>query len=422
MKPPRIQQVGSYIRLAWEEISLTATLERVKAHTERVTAEVTFADVRDDGRMVHLWGPEAVNLLSSTAKTNMRRTLGKYRPDLTAPGPNEISPCDEVVERLCFFSLLKVREGSPVQELGLGEDLPPMEWRMEHLLPAHEPTLWFGDGDTGKSILAQAVGLCIQHGLDDLGFTPVQGNVLYLDWETSFQMVDRRTKMIKAGLGYPSGASMRYRHCFQSLSGDIATIHKLVADHGIDYLIIDSLAGAAGGDIQREEQVISFFNSLRSLGCGSLIIHHISKTEPSKPYGNTYIRNFVRSAFDLRRPPEAESSTEWSVNFGHNKSNDSARLPRFGFRLAFSSDMVTIQKGSAKAMPELAAFGSNAERLADALKAGALTTKELYGATGIAEATIRSTMNQRGKGRFVRVVGGKWGLAAQEEAVRSTNT
>ena len=411
---PQLKATGNYLEFYWPQINLKAIVSNTEEHRGRVLGEVTFGSIQD-GNDILMVGPQAVNFLTSQGKKSLKETLVRYYPDLGVKEDlDQVSRLDQVVDRLAFFTQKKLREGSPVEDLAYCEDLPPIRWQLEGLLAQDVTTVFFGDGDTGKSFIALGLAQVMQSGHHlNMGFTPTKTNVLYLDYETSFFDQQRRSSMIQKGFGFPQGGPIKYRHCHQSIPGDINTLHRIVQTNDIGYVIVDSLAGAAGAPLTEEPSISAVFSALRTLDVGALVISHVSKGEPGKPFGSVFIRNWSRSVFDLRRPA-GQDANRFSVIVSHDKNNLGPKIDRFGFQLDFTGqDMVRISKTNNSDVRQL--MPTNVDRLTETLlEEGRMTTDALSDKTGIPRATIETTLRQRGGDRFIRhKPDGTWGVRAQ---------
>lgn len=151
---------------------------------------------------------------------------------------------------------------------------------IDELLPYRQPTIWFGDGSSTKSYSAFRVGLSVMFGWDFAGYsTRVQGPVLVADWETDESNFRRRIGRLSAGLGtavYPE--MMHYWPGLGTpLSDMVEGLRRMIVDNGIVLLIVDSAGYAAGGEPEKADTAIRFFNALSKLPVTTLIVGHIVK-------------------------------------------------------------------------------------------------------------------------------------------------
>src|SRR5208283_3679689 len=106
----------------------------------------------------------------------------------------------------------------------------------------------------------------------ECGFIPSAANVLYLDWEASFEDHQRRVWLIKKGLGISSEETFLYRFCSAPLTNDINSVQRIVSENDIGLVIIDSQMAAAGYGPDAAQVSSQFYNAIRSLKCTTLTI------------------------------------------------------------------------------------------------------------------------------------------------------
>ncbi len=129
------------------------------------------------------------------------------------------------------------------------------------LLYDGEPTLVYADGDTGKSLFAQALAVAVHSGIalaSDL--RPARPAVVgYLDWETSRDTVEERVGLLAAGFGIPP--RVLYKRMTRPLVDEAAALAAEFARRTVGLVVIDSqifaLAGADRGGVH--EPMTAFY-------------------------------------------------------------------------------------------------------------------------------------------------------------------
>jgi hypothetical protein len=125
--------------------------------------------------------------------------------------------------------------------------------------------------------------------------------------------VAARVHAIGRGLGVdlPPGAIL-YRPMHRALADDAPRLRADLARHRVGFVIVDSLAPAAGVEPESADSTIRAMNALRSFtGTTRLVLAHVSKAAAdqasgaARPYGSVFVRNLARSAWELRRAEEA---------------------------------------------------------------------------------------------------------------------
>ena len=207
-------------------------------------------------------------------------------------------------------------ESSPVVRLrDVARPSPEREYAVPMLppVPRHSMAIWFGDGGTGKSLLAlYAAGCLAQQGL----------RVLYLDWELSAE--DHRIRYEQL-FGAEMPAAMHYWQCDRPLTQMVDSIRRTIRQMHIDYVVVDSIAFACGGNAESSEVAAQYGLAARSLGVGSLHLAHVPKSgDTHKPFGSAFWHNAARSTWYLEEKttrPVAAHVIETTLQWSHRKAN-----------------------------------------------------------------------------------------------------
>lgn len=373
-----------------------------------------FAEVALSYMEKPIEAPFVFNLVSSQSRDRLAASL-------TAKVKNV--DWREIIKDMTIGVLEAFRQGIPAVKISQIPERVKPRYRVEPLIFEDEANLFYGDGDTGKSIFACFMAVLIQDNLAALGLTPQAGNVLLLDYETSEQTVKEVIQAIRKGLGIksPSGDDndILYRFCSRALADDIEAIQAIVLDREISFIIVDSMGMACGGDIERLEFTRAYFSALRSLKITSLTIHHLAKlSDGSKPYGSVYAYTIPRSEFLLRHEQEPGESTLY-IGLHHKKCNPGKKIKPFGLQVDFKNNGYITEEITFSLPPEgLASIPALAkdlpirERLKWSLKKGPKTLPELVEELGEREDSIRTKLNQYKGKEFTKLDGKRWGLLA----------
>jgi exonuclease VII small subunit len=240
------------------------------------------------------------------------------------------------------------------------------------------------------------------------------GNVLYMDYEASADEVNEHVRLLRNGLGLP-GIELAYRRCYVPLADEIEDVQRLVAERDVKLLIVDSLALACGGEPEKTEYVIPLFRALRALGVAVFIIHHVNRE--GKVYGSAYLKNMARNVWELKKTQEV-GSDEVIIGLYHEKVNRGKKLKPIGLRFDYGgvnraeSTGVAVETYDLKDDPDQARNLPMKDRLAEALRRGRMTVKELAEEINEAEDSIRVILNRNKGSLFQPTKEGYWGLSA----------
>jgi len=408
MSKPDLRVNAGIYALVWEAEQVAIRIDRLHENSRNsVTCEITVKTLLP-GVHSHLHQAQ-LNLTSTPARRMLAKHLGECLPELD---------WGAIIEQACVLVLRAYREGEPVVAV---RDVPPRQGprhRLDPLLLEGHPNLIFGAGGMGKSLLAVYFAVLISAGHHANGLSPMPGNVLYLDYETSAEELKERVLGIEAGLGEPGFSNILYRFCVHPLASEIEEIQRIVVEREIEFIIIDSMGPAVGADLNAPEPIIAFFTALRSLRITSLTLDHVAKNAATPtPYGNVYKGNLSRSVFELRRQQEPGDDT-MQMGLFHRKANFGKLLPPMGLTATFTPTAITLAPCSVRDIPALAEGMSVRDRmLAFLLSGGSATVAEIAAALGMTATMIRARLND-GRGKCFTQVSEdrepKWAALAKE--------
>lgn len=244
--------------------------------------------------------------------------------------------------------------------------------------------------------LATAIAGGIQH---FLGFPIPSGPVLILDWELSQNEQGRRAWRIARGMGLPRPPKrLLYISPAEPLPKVIGKIRKLINDHKLVLVIIDSFGPACGNNPEEAVAVMPLFNELRRLGVSTLILDHQSKMQEGQsyarkaPFGSAFKFNLSRSVIHLERVGATEG--ELKVMLRHTKNNLGAQHPDLGLKLTFGKQnpakpWIRIEQADIKSDPSFSESLNAGDRILMSLEQdGPATNDALSQRTGILPKTV----------------------------------
>ena len=356
-----------------------------------------------------------LNLTSLRSRSDLAKQLAAR----VATGMDWNRMLDQAVQ----FVLTNHRSGEPAVLLPDAEEpdgtvvspMPP-------ILAADGATIIFGDGGASKSFLALAIAASLQAGFGLIpGIEPTNTmKVGYLDWEWSAYVHKRRLRRL-VGDDMPP---ILYLPCRLALKEERDRLRRVIREYELEFLIVDSVALAAGGEPESAEIAVQFFSILRELAVPTLLIAHVTnaaaKGQADRPFGSAFWHNSARSTWYLKRSEESIGNT-LTVALYHRKSNDAPVSQAIGLRWIHDSDRTYIERVSIEDEPSLETELPTRKRISLLLRRGPMTIHEIAEETGIKMETVRKTL-QRGSGmQFLHTAGSRgqpatWALLAKEEA------
>ena len=333
MSQPTVFNIPGGYRFVWslEKIEATVTRFSDERRSMSTTCEVHFSASTAGEADGHLHQAR-LNLTSTTARRDMVKALNAV--------DDHIPWWAEIVETVCVQALALHRRGEPIQKVGTRPLGNGQRYRVWPMVPEGVSSVLFGEGGTGKSFIATLAAILVQTGGSFVGMRAEQGNALYLDYETSPETLNERVRAICDGLNIEP-FDLLYRYSYHPLADDLDALRDMIIEHGISFVVVDSLGPACGGDPNDAEMAIRMFNALRELRVTALLIDHIAKSqqEGSKPspYGSVYKVNLARSVWQIKQGKRSEDMAS-SVGIYHRKANLGPLRSPFGLTMHFVND------------------------------------------------------------------------------------
>ncbi len=286
------------------------------------------------------------------------------------------------------------RAGGPALVLADVANEPEQKdaWDVDTLpILSNLPMVFFGDGGSMKSYLAMYVaGVLANRGIP----------VLYADWEFSIRPHRERF----GRLFQPMPRNVFYVRCEKPLKDEVERLGRIVAEHGIQYAICDSILFALDGKAD-EEQAGIYFRAVRQLGdIGSLHIAHTAKHEGETDksiYGSVFFTNGARATWMVCKAIEHPPGEEYIGAF-HRKANTESLLKPRGFKFTFARDRVSVESLNVETVDELAARLPILDRMKKLLSKGAMLPKDIGAQLGVGVPYVQAVA-ARHQSQFIRM-------------------
>lgn len=407
---PTVETQGTNAQIMWNAIGVEAHVRGLKEHSDgRINGFLSI---------VSTLSGQPKKLHSATFNFTSTRTRSEWKKVLQTRAP--ITDWFELLEQLCDAVTKAVQEGEPVVMITTADDVEPPSYVLRPILLYRQPVVIFGDRGSTKSYVAQTFSYLLA--LGEMGrlleFEPerVATRPLYLDWEDTPGTLRWRFKCLSKGTGLPS-AQIAYRRCSRTLAQDTEQVRAVILDGGYDYLIVDSLGPACGGDLLSPQPALEFFGALRSLNISSLIIAHTAKNTRGRSnrsvFGSGFFENAARSIWEINADQE-EGSVK--IVLTHTKMNGGPPEKPIALQFIFEGGSTAIVEAKAEEVISAAGTMTIREKILQLLAdLPSAATKRIADDLQESPATIRTTLNRmRTAGLVDKLESGSWVKIAQD--------
>ena len=286
--PPSVSARGGLYTLTFQPKygNVVVDVSRIKESSRGdVTAEFRIKG-RPIGAGVEVGLRSRLNMLSATTKRSTAKEMFDRGPDYLDDGGWRT-----LLEMACDKVLDLHRQGTPAVDMATHElTYSGPRYRIGPLLEERQATVLFGDGGSGKSMLAAALGQLVVTGRDHAGLKPHIGNVLYADYETDVTTTTERVKLLEAGFDSPPSTGFHYLSMVQIFAADFERVNRVVRDKQIKLVIVDS-AAMATGEPESADATAQYFRALAGLDTTTLTIAHVAKAgREREPFGSIFWR------------------------------------------------------------------------------------------------------------------------------------
>jgi len=293
-------------------------------------------------------------------------------------------------------------------------------WLWTDWIPANQTTVLYGDGDSGKSLLALSLALCALAKLPLAGEWPIayMESVLYVDYESTAEEHSHRLALLARALEVPTVEGLHHLQAARPVPelGEVIRAQQQRTKAGL--VILDSLGAACAGEPESALAAISALNTLRQLGptCTRLVLAHVSKADAAqsgtarKAYGSVYVRNLPRANVEVRRNEAAIDGLSITLRVEKNNLLHHKPVP-IGLTLAVTDEGMAWQRaapsggaGSLRGrllgvLPVAADDATTVKSLADTLHADPKTLQRTLERMADDNLARRVGLGGRGKGQ-----------------------
>ena len=370
--------------------------EMEQTHSHEIWAVVTVAP-KVPG-VVPGGHSDRLNLLSPSGKQTYRRDLDDAYPEAKGYWTN-------LLNRAC--GMVKTAWQEKERSVSLA-DVAPRTGSQMLLAPywVDGPTILYGPGESGKTMLALAMGRARSVPDEVFGESwEAVGPTLYVDYEADEQTLAERCAMLG---GKPR--DLRYwRAAGIPFCDQLPGLRREIARYGVSYIIIDSAGAACGNDPQKPETAIKYFNALSALKLPSMTLAHVTKDQKNLdyPFGSVFWSNMARSTVLCQMELDDRDETVSHIGLFHKKSNNVRRARPMGLRLTINGSAVFEREHLVADFDDSL---SNKARIRTLLLKGKMKTNDIAEELGLKAPSVYKTLKRMPDAMFDGESGGRDGV------------
>ena len=168
-----------------------------------------------------------------------------------------------------------------------------------------------------------------------------------------------------------------------------------IVENNVKLIIVDSLVGSAGSDVNDAEAARQYFQAVRSLKVASIGITHTNRE--GSLYGNRFFWNLSRQVYRIHSVIETESNP--IVGMFHEKANRSQLNAPMAWEIEYGDlqsedNFIRYKAVDIQTIPELARFTGLREQIINVLKQGSMSAEQIANYTGANIQKVNSTLYQ----------------------------
>ena len=269
-----VERTGTIIEVKYPKLDLYFIASRIRQDTESCELEINWKMSYDTG-LKSKQIREHVKLFSAHSKSKLLEDLDAR----TQEDPDRYN-WGTIVDQTFKLIVDKHREGFTAEVMSNLSESKPRSYLVKPLLIEGVANLIWARGGSIKSYFALLLCVLVDKGWDSMGLSAKKGKALYLDWEEESDVFKQRLLAVQRGMNIndPTTSGIVYKKMVGSLANNVESISKLVYEHGITFVIVDSVSPALQGDSNSQDVGENFFWALRQLDVTSLCIDHANKS------------------------------------------------------------------------------------------------------------------------------------------------
>lgn len=387
-------------RLASSSYPLEFAFDRLSERQGEERAELT---------VVYLQRPIMDSIgVTLTAALTHKKLAGQLKETVSSV------PWDLLLPMACAKVLKKHRVGEPLVTISKDTPIESLSFIINPIVFKDKISILYANGGQGKSSLALLLAMLSSVGGSVAGFSAIQANSLFLDYEDDLSVHARRLQAIQAAHPELKQAHVAYRRCVEPLHKFGSSLLRQIHQGQIKFVVVDAILAATGGD-SSAEATTQLFIALRALNVSVLLIGHTPKhiaegEDAPTLYGSVFNSNFARATWELKKEQEI-GEDRLVIGLLNRKSNLSRLHPPIGLQITHEErgSRIRFESYDLADVPEMASELPLPNRIRNLLEGDGSprSAKAIAEELGAPLASVRTTLSRHDRQKWVHLGEGK---------------
>ena len=294
--------------------------------------------VMAEGEMHTIIPPSRTNLMNATKGGSGWKALAQTLSEMASSVHWDEALAEGVQRAIEVYRTGEQEQALRTDSLELGHP-----FLLEPFIASSGVSVFYGEGGTGKSLVALALAVAVAADFPIFGHYPREsGAVLYFDYEDDSSVHEERLAAIIRSTGVTLKHPIYHRSLVAKVSQSQASMRRSIAERGAVLAILDSIGMGRGGNANTAEDTVRMFRALRSLDVPTLAIDHVNKEdkrsgEVISPYGSVYTINSARMLWGAVAAPGLTTATKKFLNLTNTKANRVALHEPIGMSISYQN-------------------------------------------------------------------------------------
>ena len=336
-----VEKHGTIVDAVLPDRNIYMRAERIRESSNLVKAEVSISV--EQGGVKTLLNRGRISMLEDAPKIRLIDLLIEKGNAIGYSDPEDIGFWGNVIDEGFYAIVDKFRQGNEATEMTNLSDASPRIFDIDPIITKGVANLIWAPGGSYKSYFGLLTCVMIDRGLEILGMKARKGKALFLDWEEEEAVFKSRLYSIQKSIpeitNPETSGIIRKEMGSESLGDSLEELSKIIHEHNISYVLIDSVNPALSGAATDAHAIEDYNSALRDMQVTSLSLDHANRSGEKSGnwsiHGSAFKYNRSRQVYEVKKA-RVPNSTISEFGLYHRKSNDSALASPRIFEVEFT--------------------------------------------------------------------------------------